>query len=221
MTRWLILSLALTVGVLVASLYVYASRAELLPAEVPTHWGISGEPDIWTPRDAMLPQLLLMPALMLLMTAMTLVLPWISPKQFGVEEFRGTWDYLMALVVGLFAYLSCVVLVGYVWPGIDVARTIVAGIFPFFAVLGNSLGKVRRNFWMGVRTPWTLASEIVWTQTHRVAAWLFVAAGAIGFVATVAQAPLWVGFPLIIVAGLVPVLYSLVLYKRLERQGRL
>ena len=100
-------------------------------------------------------------------------------------------------------------------------RWVVAGAYLLFALLGNVLGKVQRNFWVGVRTPWTLASDTVWTQTHRLAAWLFVAGGLVGFAATLAGASgvwLFVGV-LVAIAG-VPVVYSLVLYKRLERQGR-
>ena len=48
------------------------------------------------------------------------------------------------------------------------------------ALLGNVLGKVRRNFWVGVRTPWTLADVRVWERTHRLAAWLFTVAGLVG-----------------------------------------
>jgi hypothetical protein len=102
-------------------------------------------------------------------------------------------------------------------------RVFLGGICLFFALIGNVMGKVRRNFWMGVRTPWTLASEPVWNQTHRLAAWLFVAAGLVGFVLVMLLPPdvVWVALLVLIPAGLVPVVYSLVLYKRLERQGKL
>jgi uncharacterized membrane protein len=80
---------------------------------------------------------------------------------------------------------------------------------------------VKPNFWMGVRTPWTLADPQVWTQTHRVAAWTFVAVGVAGFVAALAGVPPVWCFGLLIAGALWPVVYSLVLYKRLERAGRL
>jgi uncharacterized membrane protein len=227
MNRWLYVSVALTVLAVAASLYVYANRADLLEKEVPTHWGIDNQPDAWTPRDKMLPQLLILPGAMAVLTALTLVLPWLSPKPFGVEEFRGTFNYLMMIVVGLMAYLDAVIVTSAVHADLvrngtlDVPRLLAAGIFPFFALMGNQLGKVRRNFWMGIRTPWTLASETVWTQTHRLAAWIFVAVGIIGFVAAVANAPLVLCFALLMVGALAPAVYSLVLYKRLEREGKL
>ena len=227
MNRWLSVSIALTVIAFGASIYVYADRSRLLEDKVPTHWGLNGEPNAWTPRDNMLPQLLMFPGVMAIITALTVVLPWISPKRFGIEDFRDTFNYLMMVVVALMAYLHAVMVTSAVHADLvrngtlEPDRLIVAGIFAFFAILGNQLGKVRPNFWMGVRTPWTLASETVWTQTHRLAAWIFVVVGVVGFVAALANVPLAVCFVFFMAAALVPVVYSLVLYKRLERAGRL
>ena len=93
-------------------------------------------------------------------------------------------------------------------------------IFLFFALVGNFMGKVQRNFWMGVRTPWTLASETVWIRTHRLTAWLWVAAGLVGFVAVLLRVPFLVCFIGLIAVALFPAIYSLVIYKKLERQGK-
>jgi uncharacterized membrane protein len=220
MTRWLYVSLPLTAVTLAASLLVFANRAAWLPDEVPTHYDLSGKPDKFTPRDEMLPTLLIGPVAMALFIGMTFALPWLSPKRFKIDEFRGTFNYLMTLLVVLMGYIHAVLLTGYTHPALDVSRPLVGGIFLFFALMGNQLGKVRPNFWMGVRTPWTLASETVWTQTHRVAAWLFVAAGIAGFF-VVEAGYMIVAAVLLLIAAFVPVIYSAVLYKRLERAGKL
>jgi uncharacterized membrane protein len=220
MTRWLSLSITLTALALFASLYVWMERAELLPEKVPTHWGISGEADRFTPREGMLPHLLIAPGIMLAVVLLSQVLPWLSPKPFTVEGFRPTYDYLMALLVALCGFISLALLLGYTETVANSTRLLVAGIFLFFAAIGNVLGKVRRNFWIGVRTPWTLANETVWDRTHRMAAWLFVAAGLLGFVGVLLGVPLLACFVGILIAALAPVLYSLVLYKRLEREGK-
>jgi uncharacterized membrane protein len=178
------------------------------------------QPDAWTDREHYYIYMLLGPGVMALMTGLMWLLPHISPQQFRIEPFAGTFGYLMTVVVAFFGYLSGLLIwVGMaesdLWP-----RFFVAGFFALFALLGNSLGKVQRNFWMGVRTPWTLASEVVWDRTHRLAAWLFVTAGVLGFVLVLLGVPFWIGVILILVAALWPVLYSLLLYKRLERQGK-
>ena len=158
------------------------------------------------------------------MVLLTVVLPWLSPKGFDPYQFRKTWEYVMMLVVALFGYIHVLSLIAGMQGGdpINLGRWLIAGMFIFFAFIGNVMGQVRRNFWMGVRTPWTLASENVWIQTHRVTAWVFVATGVIGFLAVVANVPLaavFIAFILIVIS--VPIGYSFILYKRLERLGKL
>jgi uncharacterized membrane protein len=94
-------------------------------------------------------------------------------------------------------------------------------MFLFFALMGNVLGRIRRNFYMGVRVPWTLASERVWNDTHRLAAWLMVAGGLTGFVMLMAGLPVAAALAVLGVVLVVPVVYSFVHYKQLERRGAL
>jgi uncharacterized membrane protein len=221
MNRWLLASLALTAAALAACLGVYFGLSARLPEQIPVHWGFSGAPDRFVPKDQALLSLLTPALVMLGAVGMGRLLPWLSPQPFAIEPFRATYEYLMFLFVAFMAWLQGLMLAAALEPTLDLGRWVVAGAYLLFALLGNVLGKVQRNFWVGVRTPWTLASEAVWTQTHRVAAWLFVAGGLVGFVATLAGVSggwLFVGV-LTVIAGL-PVVYSLVLYKRLERQGR-
>jgi uncharacterized membrane protein len=158
------------------------------------------------------------------MVLLAWLLPWLSPKGFEVEGFASTFAYGMMLVVALFGFIHALSLSAAIQgeDGFDLGRWLIAGMFLFFALIGNVLGKVRRNFWMGVRTPWTLASESVWIQTHRLTAWLFVVGGLVGLIAVVAGVPpVWCFIGFMVALVLVPILYSLVLYKRLERAGKL
>jgi uncharacterized membrane protein len=220
MTRWLYLSIALTLAALGGSLYVYFFLYDRLAPQIPIHWNIQGMPDGYMPKENVL-TFLFVPALMALMVGLTLLLPWISPRQFEVDTFRDTWDYVMMLVVALVGYVLVIMLGSSLQQELHMGRWLVGGILLFLALSGNVLGRVRRNFWMGVRTPWALANEHVWVQTHRLAAWLFVGASVVGLVAVLAGLPLWWCFIGIIIAVLAPALYSLVLYKRLEKQGKL
>jgi immunity protein, SdpI family len=217
------LSVAAVAAAFALSLLVWLNRGQWLPEHVPTHWNAANQVDATTPRDDILPMLLLLPGMMAGWTLLALALPWLSPKPFSVESFRGTYDYIMLLVCLLFGWVHVSLLVGFVWPAPDVfIRMLLGGVFLFFALLGNVLGKVRRNFWIGVRTPWTLANETVWNQTHRLAAWTFTAGGLVACVAALIHplAGLFVGLTAIFAAALTPVIYSLVLYKRLEKEGK-
>jgi len=219
--RWLLASIVLTVAALAACLTLYFGYYDRLLAEIPVHWGMSGAPDRFVPKDQAILSLLT-PALVMLGTlALGRLLPWLSPQPFTIQPFRATYEYLMFLMVVFFAWMQGLMLLAAFQPTVDLGRWVIAGAYLLFAMLGNVLGKVQRNFFVGVRTPWTLANETVWTQTHRLAAWLFVAGGAIGFVATALGilSP-WLLVGVIVVIAGVPVIYSLVLFKQLERQGR-
>ena len=91
-----------------------------------------------------------------------------------------------------------------------------AAVGILLAVLGNFLGKVTRNFFVGIRTPWTLASDEVWYKTHRLGGKLFVLAGLAVFVLSLAGAgPIAVGV-VIGAAALISVVASYLFYRRIE-----
>jgi uncharacterized membrane protein len=111
---------------------------------------------------------------------------------------------------------------GYTYEGTyALQRNTVTALFRVTSFLGNVLGKVRRNFYIGVRTPWALANERVWNATHRFAAKTFVLGGVIGLALTAIGVKGWLPFAALMAGALVPVVYSLVVYKRLERRGEL
>jgi uncharacterized membrane protein len=201
-----------------AAAWLYPS----LPDQIPTHWNIRGEVDgyggKWT--------LFLFPVMMAGMLVLFYFLPALSPKHFEVDPFRSTYLYIMVLCTGLFGYMHGAIL--YVVhqtvakeATIDLGRAFMAGMFLFFGLMGNVIGKVRKNFYIGVRVPWTLASDRVWNDTHRLAAWIWVAAGLIGFVMIVLGAPILAAFAVLGSSALIPIIYSFVHYKSLERRGAL
>lgn len=222
MTRWGYLALAIGLATLAVSAYAHGAYYDGLPDKVPTHWDLNGQPDGWTPKDRVVLIFYTLPLAAFCVIALGLfVLPWLSPRNFAVESFRRTYDYVFAMVAGLTFFLNIVILRATINGSPLPDRPFLAGFFVFFALIGNVLGKVRSNFWMGVRTPWTLADVQVWDRTHRVAAWSFTAVGALGAAAVLLGAPPIVCFALLMVGALWPVLYSLILYKRLERAGKL
>jgi uncharacterized membrane protein len=225
MSRWLVLVVVLAVLAMGASLAVWVNRSTWLPEDVPVHWNARNEVDRTVPQDDAFWYLTIMPLVVLGVAVLAVVLPWLSPLKYKVEPFRPTWDYIMALMALMFFYLGGVVLAAQMGLISNLGRWIVGGMMVPFALLGNVLGKVKPNFWMGVRTPWTLASPVVWERTHRVAAWLFVGGSLAGLVLVLVGVggeynPLIAMVPFL-VAAIAPVFYSLVLYKRLEKQGRL
>lgn len=215
MKRWWLIALAMAALAVTASLTVYGNRANWLPEKVAVHWDMDGVADREVDRDALLPELLLLPGLMLGMVGLGFALPWLSPEKFRIEPFQATYNWIMLLIVGIFAYLHAVILAAQTETIASerVLDWIMGGTLLALAGLGSFLGKVRRNFWIGVRTPWTLASEAVWDRTHRLAAWLFGIGGLVGFALLLVGLHPLVALGVFGVFAIAPVFYSLILYK--------
>jgi uncharacterized membrane protein len=210
--KYLLLSVVIFVATLAATLLAWPH----LPERIPVHWNAHGEIDGYGPRASIFVHSGVMLAMLLLWT----VLPWLSPQRFKVDQFQDTWWYSLVVVVGLLGYLQAVQLWGVLDHSVDTGRAVIGGIGVFSVLLGNVIGKVRRNFWLGVRTPWTLANERVWYSTHRFAAKSMVAGGLLTVAAAIAGQPA-MAVALLMSGFLLPVVWSLVYYKRLEKSGRL
>lgn len=189
-----------------------------LPAQVPTHWNIEGKVDGTGPRWVVW---LLGPGLMVSMFLLAFLVPRISPKRFEIAPFKPTFEYFIVVIVAITGYFYAVVLASMVGVGVPMQNAIPAGVFVLLILLGNPMGKVQPNFYVGIRTPWSLASPRVWRATHRLAGQLMVGSGLLGLVAIAAGAPFAVLMTFGVLWALVAVLYSLFHYKRLQRTGML
>jgi uncharacterized membrane protein len=83
-------------------------------------------------------------------------------------------------------------------------------------IIGNYLGRVRKNFFIGIRTPWTLASDEVWNRTHRIGGRLFILSGVIIWIGAILRLPLTWTVGVAVGLVLIPVVYSYFLYRKIE-----
>jgi uncharacterized membrane protein len=203
------------VAILAAGLAAWTAVYGRLPARIPIHWNIHGQVDGWAGKWT---PLSILAGVVLLFFMFILAGEWLSPVSFKISAFRETFNYVMVICAALMLYIHAIILLSGLHPSRNFGRWLVGGLFVFFALIGNLLGKVRRNFWMGIRTPWTLASEEVWIATHRLGARLMVAAGLGGALCVALGVPLPVCLALLIASLLIPVFYSLWLSKKLEGQ---
>jgi uncharacterized membrane protein len=189
-----------------------------LPAQVPTHWNIHGQVDGYSGKWTLLA---VFPGIMLGMMGLMAALPWLSPRHFEVESFRTTYLYIMVVFVTFMTYVQALMLRA-AWLGqMNINKALMGGVCLLIAFLGNVLGKVQRNFYIGIRTPWTIADERVWNATHRLGAKTLVVGGLTGFILAMAGGGPWLCLGSVLTGALVPAVYSLVYYKRLERRGEL
>ncbi|HEY6347850.1 MAG TPA: DUF1648 domain-containing protein [Candidatus Angelobacter sp.] len=210
--RYFLICGLIILATLVAGLLIYPH----LPERVPSHWDIHGKINGYESRLA---AVLIVPAMMVLLVLAFAALPALSPRHFEIDTFQSTYLYLMLVIIVTLAYFHGLMLWAAFSPTVPMTRAILGGICVLWILMGNVLGRVRRNFYVGIRTPWTLASEQVWYATHRLGGRAFVWTGLLGLVLTfVLPNPLMM-FPCLIAGALIPVVYSFVYYKRLEREG--
>jgi len=212
--KYYVTGVLLIAATIVATAIVYSR----LPNMVPVHWDFKGQANGYSPKWELF---LMLPGIMAGIMVLFRFMPWLSPQRWEVDSFRSTYLYIMLVVLGMMTCLQIVTLWAGLGTQINAGRIVLGLVSLLFALLGNVLGKVRRNFYIGVRTPWTLANERVWNATHRLAAQTFVLSGLVGLVMTAAGLDNRAALAVLITGALIPVLYSLILYKQLERAGQL
>lgn len=183
-----------------------------LPESVPTHWNASGVADGFTPKPW---GAFLLPLTMLGTWLMLQILPRISPRGFRFERFRGAWEIMLAAIMGFLFLVTVLALLAGTGAPLPMDRAIEAATGLLFVVVGNFMGKVTKNFFVGVRTPWTLANDEVWLRTNRLAGKLFVLAGIAIFVSGLVGGGVPVLVGALIVAAGIPAVYSYVIYRRI------
>lgn len=212
MRKWL--PAVLILATLVFSIAVY----NRLPERMVIHWSISGEPDGYGSRGL---GAFLLPLVALGMWGLLMVLPKLDPRSANIEKFRDTYDVFVLAVIAV----MCVLHVGVVgsalgWP-LPVGRLAPISIGALFVVLGNLLPRFRSNFFFGIRTPWTLSSDTVWTKTHRVGGYVMVLIGLLLVVAGTIGSPRWF---LVAICGAIAMVtvvlvYSYVVWRAEQRQN--
>lgn len=188
---------------------------QYLPDILPTHWNFAGEADGFGPKEI---YVWLFPGIGLGMLVLFWLLPKLDPKKEKYSKFADVWEIMQTVIVAYFAYMYFVSIYAAIVPDVNVSVYVLTGIGVLFIILGNFMGKIRQNYFIGIKTPWTIANEDVWNKTHRLGGWCFVLAGLIYiFQAFTGIITVWLfGFS-IVLALLVPIFYSYAIFPKGKR----
>ena len=151
-----------------------------LPERIPIHWNLQGHVDGYLPKNPL--SAFALPATALAVWILFLALPAIDPKREKYSMFAREYATIESCVIGFFFLIHLVVVLNSTGCRIPVEKTVPGAISLLFVVMGNLMGKIRQNYFVGIKLPWTLADERVWNKTHRLGGKLFVAAGILGLV---------------------------------------
>jgi len=206
----LLLSLLLIAAMAVFSLAVYSR----LPADMASHWGVNDQVNGTMPRVW---GAFLMPLVSLGLLGLFLLIPVIDPLKANIAGFRPAFNLFVVLMTAFLAYIHGLTVawnLGYT--GFQMSTALLPALGLLYIFLGFLLAKARRNFFIGIRTPWTLSSDTVWAGTHALGSKLFIASGVIALLGAFfsGMTAFWFLFVPLIGSALFLVVYSYILYRR-------
>lgn len=204
----------LIVAVLLAPLAYLGIIWNQLPAEIATHYDLQGNPNGWQRKET---AALIIGGLSLFLYLVLRFLPTLDPKgqlqlASNYQKLRFTVTLLLAAVMGWLVYIA-----GHPTDGKISTEVILALVGLLLAGMGNYLTTVKPNWFVGIRTPWTLESEAVWRKTHRLGGRLMVAGGLLGAALTfIVPLPYKVAsvIGVILLAVFIPVVYSYIYFRQ-------
>lgn len=202
--------------IILLPLILYFFLAAKLPAQIPSHYNINGQADAYMSPVKFLLDIIPVNALLY---GVLLVLPQIDPRKKNYFLFsKAYYGIRLAVHLMLSAIFAISILSAAGWK-MNVTRLISLCVMMLFVLLGNYLTRVRPNWFVGIRTPWTLDNETVWRKTHLVGGRLMFALGLIGMV-LVLVLPVNTGgkilLPVVLISVMVPVIYSYMLYRKIK-----
>lgn len=187
-----------------------------LPQQMASHWNAADEVDGYMARFW---GVFLMPLISVGLAAMFWVIPLIDPLRENIARFRGVFNLFIVLIIVFMLYMHVLTLVYNLGVHFAMSRMMLpaVGVLIYFA--GELIRQAKRNWFIGIRTPWTLSNDRVWEETHRLGSLLFkIAAVLIVISAFLGNIGAWVVLAAILLAAFVPIVYSYLLFERLRRE---
>lgn len=200
-TKWRNILWVLVSITLLTSLYLLPE----MKGPVPSHWNFTGQPDQFV---APWVAAIVFPVVNALLYALLLLLPKLDPRRNQYAVFKSTYVLFVSSVTGFMSVFLLLINLSATGRPIHLTLWIRVLLGILLLILGNWSGRVRQNYFMGVRTPWTLANETVWNKTQRVAGKSLVLSGILTLVG--AFLPDAIGFGLMAMGVLCSVLISTV-----------
>ncbi|YCA45476.1 SdpI family protein [Bacillus sp. JZ8] len=196
------------------SILCWAILYNKLPSQIPMQWGVDGTVNSYAPK---LQAAFTHNGILLFLYALLVLSPKMDPRKQNYQKFSRSYRIITLAIMLVLFLLNISVLLASLGYNLNVTTItpILVGIL--FIILGNYMQTVKPNFFIGIRTAWTLSNEQVWRKTHRLGSKLFILGGLLFFVTPFVPEQLL--FPLIIsiilAVVLIPTLYSYVQYRKM------
>jgi len=208
--RPFLISLAVSALLAVVTYWVFRQIPET--SRIPMHWNAQGKVDGYGSRGT----LFLMPGIVAALGLILFLVPRIDPRSGNLLRSTVAYEWVWLGLVGFFSLIQGLILASALGHNVAMDRWMLGALGGLFMIIGNFLGKVRSNFIFGLRTPWTLSSDLAWNKAHRLAGRLFVVGGALIAVVSWLM-PRWNAaflITILLVLVLVPTLYSYLVWRQ-------
>ena len=187
------------------------------PEQMASHWNQNDQVDGYMSKFW---GVFMMPLFSLGLLLLFLVIPQIDPLKANIAQFRGVFNLFIMFIIGFMLYIHALTLawnLGYT--AFNMSQAMLPAMGLLFFLVGLMLRQAKRNWFIGIRTPWTLSSDTVWDKTHQLGSILFMAAGVLALVGGFLGGMLafWFFFVPVMGSTLFLLIYSYVLYQRETR----
>ncbi len=187
---------------------------EKLPSQLPMHWNVYGNIDgygpVWGP-----------PLITIVLYLLMLMVLYVDPKKANYQKIAKPYYIMRLALQSFFSIILFITVLAGLQVAIRIEKVIVPLLFVMFMIFGNYMSTLRFNWFVGIKTPWTLSDEDIWRKTHVFAGrlWFWVSIAGLGLSFALTQMALFVFFIVVITAiSLIPIIYSYSLYRKKLRE---
>ena len=182
------------------------------PEKVASHWGPRGEVNGFMPKFW---GIFLMPLISIALLLLFIIIPKFDPLKKNYEKFRRYYDSFILMVIIFLFYIFLLTIIWNLGIFFNMSLAIIPAIGFLFFYIGILLKNTKRNWFLGIRTPWTLSSDIVWDKTHRLGSKLFMLSGIITLVGILfPDLFIWFVLAPVLISSVWLYLYSYLVYKK-------
>jgi uncharacterized membrane protein len=192
----------------IVSIYVW----DMVPNQMPIHWNMHGEVDDYGPKWL---GLLLMPGINLFTYALIMLAPYIDPKK-RIAPFEKPIPAIRFFIAVIFTALHLAIIGKVIYDSFMMNRVVYLIVTLLLLVMGNYMNTLKPNYFIGIRTPWTLENKEIWRKTHRMGAKVWTAGSLILMVLIPLLSEEMMTYTflgIVLIMALLPTIYSFYLYK--------